>query len=112
EVRTRLAQRLAEQQRQRGARLSKAQQAAAEVSIDGRRLLLLANSGSEAEAEAARQWGAEGIGLLRTEFLFAAASTLPDEDEQRRDYVRIFQALKANHRARDNGAVIVLHAHA
>ena len=107
EVRTQLAQRLAEQQRQRGALLSKAQQAAAEVSIDGRRLLLLANIGSEAEAEAARQWGAEGIGLLRTEFLFAAASTLPDEDEQRKRYVRIFQAFKGNDGAHGRGPIVV-----
>src|SRR2546421_1184031 len=107
ELRTQLAQRLAEQQRQRGALLSKAQQAAAEVSIDGRRLLLLANIGSEAEAEAARQWGAEGIGLLRTEFLFAAASTLPDEDEQRKRYVRIFQAFKGNDGAHGRGPVVV-----
>src|SRR5207248_3929686 len=48
--------------------------------------------GSEAEAEAARQWGAEGIGLLRTEFLFAGASTLPGEDEQRQRYLRVFRA--------------------
>src|SRR2546421_2096814 len=107
ELRTQLAQRLAEQQRQRGALLSKAQQAAAEVSIDGRRLLLLANIGSEAEAEAARQWGAEGIGLLRTEFLFAAASTLPDEDEQRKRYVRIFEAFKGNDGAHGRGPIVV-----
>src|SRR2546430_17353560 len=78
EVRAQLAHRLAEQQRQRGALLSKAQQAATEVSIDGRRILLLANIGSEAEAEAARQWGGGRICLLRTEFHFAAASTHPD----------------------------------
>src|SRR2546430_10681326 len=59
EVRTQLAQRLAEQQRQRGALLSKAQQAAAEVSIDGRRLLLLANIGSEAEAERSEEHTSE-----------------------------------------------------
>src|SRR2546423_5249788 len=83
EVRTRLEQRLAEQQQQRAALKATAQQGQAPVTIDGRRIHLLANIGSEAEAEAARQWGAEGIGLLRTEFLFATASTLPDEDEQR-----------------------------
>lgn len=107
EVRTQLMQRLAEQQRQRVALLSKAQQAATEVSIDGRRILLLANIGSEAEAEAARQWGAEGIGLLRTEFLFAAASTLPGEDEQRKSYVRIFQAFKGNEGAHGRGPLVV-----
>jgi phosphocarrier protein FPr len=107
EVRTQLTQRLAEQQRQRVALLSKAQQAASVVSIDGRRILLLANIGSEAEAEAARQWGAEGIGLLRTEFLFAAASTLPGEDEQRKRYVRIFQAFKGNGSAPGRGPIVV-----
>ncbi|TMD63120.1 MAG: HPr family phosphocarrier protein [Chloroflexi bacterium] len=107
EVRAQLTQRLAEQQRQRVTLLSKAQQAVTEVSIEGRRILLLANIGSEAEAEAARQWGAEGIGLLRTEFLFAAASTLPTEDEQRQRYVRIFQAFKGNDGAPGGGPIVV-----
>jgi phosphoenolpyruvate-protein phosphotransferase len=39
---------------------------------DGRRIGLLANVGSPAEARAALSNGAEGIGLLRTEFLLAA----------------------------------------
>lgn len=43
---------------------------------------LLANVGTIAEAQAAAEMGAEGIGLLRTEFLFGSQKTLPDEEEQ------------------------------
>ena len=106
EIRTLLEQRMAEQQQQRAALEAKAQQAQAPVSIDGRRIHLLANIGSEVEAEAARQWGAEGVGLLRTEFLFATASTLPGEDEQRRRYARVFQAFQGE-TSRQAGPVVV-----
>ena len=92
EMRAELTQRLAEQRQQRAILKEAAQQARAPININGRRILLLANIASEAEAEAARQWGAEGIGLLRTEFLFADAPVLPDEDEQRRRYVQVFRA--------------------
>lgn len=92
EVHSQLIQRLTEQQKQQTARKLAAQQAHTPISINGRRIYLLANVGSEAEAEAARQWGAEGIGLLRTEFLFANAPTLPGEDEQCQLYVKVFRA--------------------
>ena len=92
ELRTQLQQRLVAQQQQRTAQQATAQQTSPPVSIDGRHIALLANVGSEAEAEAARQWGAEGIGLLRTEFLFRNASSFPSVDEQRHRYIRIFQA--------------------
>ena len=49
---------------------------------DGMRIEVLANVGSLAEAEAAVRNGAEGCGLLRTEFLFLERQTPPDEDEQ------------------------------
>ena len=74
EMQVQLQQRFAERQQQRAALLRTVQQVPTAVSIDERRIHLLANIGNEAEAEAARQWGAEGIGLLRTEFLFAATS--------------------------------------
>ncbi len=107
EMQTRLKQRFAEQQGRRAALLSTVQQVPTAVSIDERRIHLLANIGNEAEAEAARQWGAEGIGLLRTEFLFAATSTLPGEDEQRKRYVRVFRAFKGNDPARSRSPVVV-----
>lgn len=49
---------------------------------DSRRVHLLANVATPAEASAARAWGAEGIGLLRTELLFLERPDLPDEAEQ------------------------------
>ena len=96
EVRTQLVQRLTEQQQQRATLKAAAQQAQAPIVFSGRHILLLANIGSEAEAEAARQWGAEGIGLLRTEFLFAKTPTLPGEDEQRQLYVKVFRAFNGD----------------
>lgn len=92
EVRTQLTNRLLEHRQQRAALKVAAQQEQAPLIFDGRQIHLLANIGSEAEAEAARQWGAQGIGLLRTEFLFARATTLPDEEEQRQLYIKVFRA--------------------
>ncbi len=96
EVRTRLTQQMAERQRQQTALKAAAQQAQVPLKFNGRHIRLLANIGSAVEAEAARQWGAEGEGLLRTEFLFANASTFPDEVEQRRHYVKVFRAFYGN----------------
>src|SRR5918997_6194407 len=53
---------------------------------DGRRLEVSANLGSASEAEDALSWGAEGVGLFRTEFLFMERSQLPSEDEQYEAY--------------------------
>jgi phosphocarrier protein FPr len=49
---------------------------------DGRRVEVFANVGSAAEARSAAGQGAEGVGLLRTEFLFLDRATPPDEEEQ------------------------------
>ena len=49
---------------------------------DGRRIEVFANIGSAADARAAVERGAEGVGLLRTEFLFLDRAAPPDEDEQ------------------------------
>jgi phosphotransferase system enzyme I (PtsI) len=53
---------------------------------DGRRIEVSANLGSASEAEDALSWGAEGVGLFRTEFLFMERSQLPSEDEQYEAY--------------------------
>lgn len=60
---------------------------------DGTRIEVLANLGSLADAELAVRNGAEGCGLLRTEFLFLERQTAPDEAEQRAEYQRIATAL-------------------
>ena len=96
EVRAQLVQRIAESQRRQAELKAAAQQAQAALVLLGRHIHIEANIGTEAEAEAAQQWGAEGVGLLRTEFLFAAATTLPNEEEQRRIYAKVFQAFYGN----------------
>ncbi len=53
---------------------------------DGHRVEVLANIGSTEEAQAALQAGAEGVGLLRTEFLYMRSQSLPAEEEQYRAY--------------------------
>ena len=58
----------------------------ATTDADGKVYHLYANIGSAAEAEAAAQSGAEGIGLFRTEFLFMNRTSLPDETVQYEAY--------------------------
>jgi multiphosphoryl transfer protein len=61
---------------------------------DGVRIEVFANLGAGAkEAAEAVARGAEGCGLLRTEFLFQERSTPPSEDEQAREYQAIADAL-------------------
>lgn len=60
---------------------------------DGARVEVFANLGDAAEAAPAVQGGAEGCGLLRTEFLFLERETAPSEDEQRVQYQAIADAL-------------------
>jgi phosphocarrier protein FPr len=52
------------------------------VTRDGHAVEVVANVGSPEDAQAAVQHGAEGIGLLRTEFLFLTRDRPPTEDEQ------------------------------
>ena len=59
---------------------------------DGTRIALFANAGSLAEAELAVRLGAEGCGLLRTEFLFLERTEAPTEDEQAARYQEIATA--------------------
>src|SRR5215218_9196671 len=59
---------------------------------DGRRIEVAANLGSASEAEDALKWGAEGVGLFRTEFLFMQRDDLPSEDEQYDAYSAVVRA--------------------
>lgn len=61
---------------------------------DGVRIEVFANLGSEADAKQAVANGAEGSGLLRTEFLFLERATAPTVAEQTADYQSIATALK------------------
>jgi phosphocarrier protein FPr/phosphocarrier protein len=59
---------------------------------DGTRIEVFTNVGALADAELAVRNGAEGCGLLRTEFLFLDRATPPSEDEQLRAYAAIAEA--------------------
>lgn len=60
---------------------------------DGARIEVFANLGSVAQAEEAVVAGAEGCGLLRTEFLFLDRQEPPSEAEQRMAYQAIADTL-------------------
>src|SRR4029077_13399681 len=57
------------------------------VTPEGTRVILMGNVDLPEEIEAAGRFGAEGVGLLRTEFLLTGRTSLPTEDEQT-DYFR------------------------
>jgi phosphotransferase system enzyme I (PtsI) len=59
---------------------------------DGQRIEVAANIGSAEEAESALEWGAEGVGLFRTEFLFMERPELPSEEEQYGAYRKVAEA--------------------
>jgi phosphocarrier protein FPr len=63
------------------------------ITLDGHRLEVVGNIGGLAEAEQVPGLGGEGVGLLRSEFLFLERSTAPNEDEQFETYKAIAQAL-------------------
>ncbi len=63
------------------------------VTRDGRRVEVVANIGDVVSAQQAVRYGAEGVGLLRTEFLYLERSTLPSEEEQFEAYRAIVEAL-------------------
>ena len=59
----------------------------------GKQIKLYANIGSPKEAELAYLNDAEGIGLLRSEFLYIGANDFPDEDIQYRAYSAIVEKM-------------------
>ena len=61
---------------------------------DGTRVEVVANVGSAAEARLAAGQGAEGVGLLRTEFLYLDRREPPTEDEQVAVLTEIAEALQ------------------
>ena len=64
------------------------------TTADGVRILVYANIGSAAEAADAVALGAEGCGLLRTEFLFLERQTAPDAAFQAAEYQRVVEAFE------------------
>ncbi|GAB4423151.1 MAG: phosphoenolpyruvate--protein phosphotransferase [Anaerolineae bacterium] len=81
-----------EHQARSAAQLAAAHQPA--ITTDDHRVEVVANIGNLAEAKQALKFGAEGVGLLRTEFLFLERNQAPSEDEQFEVYRDIALALK------------------
>jgi phosphocarrier protein FPr len=63
------------------------------ITSDGHRIEVAANINRAADAPQAVEAGAEGVGLMRTEFLFLERSSIPSEDEQFEAYRDMVQAL-------------------
>jgi phosphotransferase system enzyme I (PtsI) len=61
--------------------------------LDGYRVCLKANIETPEEAEQALRYGAEGIGLYRSEFFFLTPGQTVDEEHQYQVYSRLFTAL-------------------
>jgi phosphotransferase system enzyme I (PtsI) len=70
------------------------------ITQDQVRLLLRANVDLPEDAGIAAQSGADGVGLMRTEFMVVGRATMPDEDEQYRAYRKVVEAF-------DGHAVII-----
>ncbi|MCE9601197.1 MAG: phosphoenolpyruvate--protein phosphotransferase [Gemmatimonadetes bacterium] len=62
------------------------------IMTDGARVTLRANVDLPDEAVRAAESGAEGVGLMRTEFLVVGRAAMPSEEEQYEAYVRVIKA--------------------
>jgi len=62
--------------------------------LDGQHIEVAANIANEADAREALRCGADGVGLLRTEFLFIDRNEMPDAAEQARAYQAVIDALQ------------------
>lgn len=64
------------------------------ITTDGHRVAVVANIGGVDDAVAAMGKGAEGVGLLRSEFVFMGRGTAPSEEEQAQVYGECGRALR------------------
>lgn len=93
------APQVVEHYRMRQARLQSVQEEALKsadrpaITRDGRQVEVVANIGDVQSAEEAVRYGAEGVGLLRSEFLYLDRTELPDEEEQFEAYRAIAQVM-------------------
>ncbi|MBP8629877.1 MAG: phosphoenolpyruvate--protein phosphotransferase [Negativicutes bacterium] len=61
------------------------------VTQDGHKVVVAANIGSDKDIDKALQFGCEGVGLFRSEFLFMSRSAMPNEEEQFAAYKAVVQ---------------------
>jgi phosphotransferase system enzyme I (PtsI) len=64
------------------------------ITVDGTKITLAANVEKPSDVEAVQNFGCEGVGLFRTEYLFINRDTLPTEDEQYEAYRQVASGLK------------------
>ncbi len=64
------------------------------ITVDGRRVEVVANVGNIESVAEILEFGAEGIGLLRTEFLFLNRNDMPSEEEQYVAYSRVAEIME------------------
>jgi phosphotransferase system enzyme I (PtsI) len=69
-------------------------QSLAAITLDGQKITLSANIEQTGDIGAVQEFGAEGVGLFRTEYLFINRDTLPTEEEQCEAYRKVAGALK------------------
>ncbi len=83
-----------QQQLQRQQESALASRFAPAMTSDGYQVEVAANINRAADVPQAIEAGAEGVGLMRTEFLFLARDSAPSEDEQFEAYRAMAQALE------------------
>ena len=64
--------------------------------IDGKEVIVSANIEFPEELSLIKHFGAEGIGLYRTEYIFLGKNKLPSEEEQFKAYINVAKAVKPN----------------
>jgi len=64
------------------------------ITLDGKRIILLANIERAEEVTDVLSFGGEGVGLFRTEYLFLNRQGYPGEEEQYKAYITVAEALK------------------
>jgi len=76
------------------AAIEKAEAARRAITVDGRPVEVVANIGSNRDALAALEFGAEGVGLMRTEFTYLERTTEPGEEDQLTAYRQVFEVMQ------------------
>lgn len=66
------------------------------VTKDGVEVDLMANISTHLDVEAAMKFGAKGVGLFRSEFLFMGRDTIPDEESQFKAYKEAIEKCQGN----------------
>ncbi len=66
------------------------------ITKDGVEVELMANISTHLDVEAAMKFGAKGVGLFRSEFLFMGRETIPDEESQFKAYKEAIEKCQGN----------------